>query len=219
MKIQIQYQYRPKRTKKTTFFSSEFIPIAEALHVAKDLEGSGRAENIAFYDETGMEWLKKELEKYTKKIETEPHNVTVYFDGGFDREERLAGLGVAIYFEQDGQSYRIRKNDCFEQIENNNEAEYAAFWLGLLELELLGVQHQEVLFKGDSQVVINHLSGDWPCYEEDLQRWIDRIEEKIKNLGLKPNYELIGRNANKEADQLAGQALKDVSISSKIQID
>ena len=54
----------------------------------------------------------------------------------------------------------------------------------------LGVQHVPCDIKGDSQVVIKQLAGEWPCYEENLNRWIDRIEERIKKMGLKPRYQL-----------------------------
>ena len=43
--------------------------------------------------------------------------------------------------------------------------------LGLQELDLLGVHHLPVRFIGDSQVVINHLNGEWPVIEQDLTGW------------------------------------------------
>ena len=103
-------------------------------------------------------------------------------------------------------------------MESNNEAEYAAFWLLLQELEALGVHHIEVTFKGDSQVVLNQLSGDWPVYEDEFIRWIDRIEDKMKKLGIKPIYEPISRKLNKECDQLALQALNGVDIDSRLEM-
>ena len=130
----------------------------------------------------------------------------------------LSGLGVAIYYEQNQTYWRIRKNAVLQQLESNNEAEYAAFYEALMELENLGVHHQSCVFKGDSLVVLNQLSGEWPCYEEPLNRWIDRIEDKLKKLHLRPVYEPISRKDNQEADRLASQALNGEEISSKLQL-
>ncbi len=75
-----------------------------------------------------------------------------------------------------------------------------------------------VTFRGDSQVVLNQLGGEWPVFEERENRWIDRIEAKLAELGLKPHYESIGRAENKEADMLATQALKGEIIFSRKQL-
>ena len=114
--------------------------------------------------------------------------------------------------------FRIRANEMIDEMESNNEAEYAALYYVLNILIELGVHHVPCDIKGDSQVVINQLEGDWPCYEENLNRWIDRIEERIKILGIKPRYQLIPRNDNKEADKLASQALDGKKIYSKMQL-
>lgn len=107
----------------------------------------------------------------------------------------------------------MRKNLYIEQIDSNNEAECAALWFLLNELEELGIHHTDVTIHGDSHVIINQLTGDWPCYEEVLNQWLDRIQEKIKELHLHLNLRAISRQENKEADQLAGQALRGESIS------
>ena len=93
-----------------------------------------------------------------------------------------SGLGIAIYFEQNKKKWRIRKNTLLEQLDSNNEAEYAAFYEALKQLEELGVHHQSCVFKGDSLVVLNQLSGEWPCYEQQLNQWIDRIEAKLEKI-------------------------------------
>lgn len=103
-------------------------------------------------------------------------------------------------------------------MDNNNEAEYAAIYYTLNLLEEMGAHHMTCEFKGDSQVVLKQLEGEWPCYEENLNRWLDRIEEKIKKLGILPRYKSIPRNENKEADKLASQALQGKFINSKMQI-
>ncbi|MBO1913173.1 reverse transcriptase-like protein, partial [Microvirga sp. 3-52] len=135
------------------------------------------------------------------------HNITVYFDGGFDQTTKGSGLGCVIYYDQNGKSYRLRQNASVLELTSNNEAEYAALHLCIKELENLNVHHTSVKIIGDSRVVINHLTEEWPAIEQNLYTWADRIEAKMKALGITPEYELVSRKGNTEADKLATQAL------------
>ena len=212
MNILIEWIYRIPKGPETVFRSEE-MPAAQALLVAEDLARTGRAKNVTFIDQFDSTWSVKEMKGYLKGIETEPHNITVYFDGGFDLETSKSGLGCVIYYEQSGKSYRLRRNAPSAELTSNNEAEYAALYFGLQELELLNVHHLPVRFIGDSQVVINQLTGEWPALENILSGWADRIDEKLKVLGIQPEYELVQRKLNSEADRLATQALNGVSIT------
>lgn len=82
----------------------------------------------------------------------------------------------------------------------------------------MNVHHLPVRFIGDSQVVINQLSEEWPTLENNLSRWADRIEEKLKDLSIQPIYELVGRKRNVEADRLATQALQGISITATSEV-
>lgn len=218
MDIRIEWHYKTKKGTEATFSSDE-MPVAKALLIAEDIERTGRLKHISFVDRYDTTWSLKELKKFMEEIKTEAYNITVYFDGGFDLETNDAGLGCAIYYEQNDKNFRIRKNALVTGLENNNEAEYAALDLGLKELEFLGVHHLPVLFIGDSKVVINHLNDEWPSYDEELSKWADRIEASFNRLGVEPLYKLISRKGNQEADQLATQALKGIEIMSSIEIE
>lgn len=217
MKIRIEWTYKIPKGQEANF-SSEEMPSEMAIKIAEDLERTGRAKNLRFIDQFDSSWTVKELKAYLKGIETEPHNVSVYFDGGYDRTARSSGLGCAIYYEKNGKSYRRRANVKLDELTSNNESEYAALYFCLQELEDLKVHHLPVRFIGDSRIVINGMSGDWPSIEEQLVPWVDRIEEKIKKLGIQPEYELIPRKANAEADKLATQALGGILITATTEI-
>lgn len=217
MNVRIELTYQTPKGTETTFSSDE-MRAKKALLIVEDLERTGRMKNITFVDSHDNNWNLKELKKQMEEIQTEPHNVTVYFDGGFDLKTRTSGLGCVIYYEQNNKSYRLRKNAIVEELDTNNEAEYAALNLGLQELEFLGVHHLPVTVVGDSQVVINQLKEDWPCYEEELSKWADRIESHINQLGIDAEYKLVTRKGNKEADQLASQALREIEITSTIKL-
>lgn len=213
MHLLIEWHYKtPKGTE--TIFRTEEMKAAQAILLAEDLMKTGRTKTIFFIDNFDTAWTVKELKRYLKEIETEPHDLTIYFDGGFDRDSQTSGLGCVLFYEQNSKKYRLRKNAASHELTSNNEAEYAALYLSLQELAYLNVHHLPVHFIGDSQVVINQLNGEWPAYEKTLASWADRVEEKLQQLGIQPTYELIQRNANKEADRLATQALNGIEITS-----
>ncbi|PLR99682.1 reverse transcriptase-like protein [Bacillus sp. T33-2] len=217
MKYKIDWNFKMKG-KQAVLFSSDWLDGELALQVGQYLEKSGKAAEIVFSDEMGTEWTLKEMTKLLAEIEEEPHDVTVYFDGGFDKDSNRAGLGAVIYFNQGKKKYRLRANQLSHELETNNEAEYAAFYFTLNLLEELGASRMTCEFKGDSQVVLKQLEGEWPCYEESLERWLNRIENKLSQLGILAKYIPIPRKDNKEADKLAGQALEGKMINSKMQI-
>ncbi|WP_191271918.1 reverse transcriptase-like protein [Neobacillus kokaensis] len=217
MRFRIEWKHKLKNNEKVPC-NSDWISGETAIQMGEELETSGKVSDMYFYDENGTSWILKEMKKLLTEIEDDPHDVTVYFDGGFQKETYQAGLGAVIFFKQGKKKYRIRANDLFNEMESNNEAEYAAFYYSLNILEDLGVKHIPCEFKGDAQGLLKQLEGEWPCYEEVLNRWLDRIEEKIKTLDLKPTFTVISRKENKEADRLATQALEGKEIFSKMLI-
>jgi ribonuclease HI len=217
MKVRIELSYKTPKGTETTFTSDE-MRAAHAILIAEDLMKTGRVKQLTFVDSHENSWTMKELKKFMEGIQTEPHNVKVYFDGGFDLKDKNSGLGCVIYYEQNNKAYRLRRNALVQELNTNNEAEYAALHLGLQELDLLGVHHLPVTFVGDSKVVINQLNGEWPCYEAELSEWIDRIEAKFEKMGITPDYEIVSRKLNREADHLASQALSGTDITSTMEL-
>lgn len=217
MKITIEWTYKTPKGTEAVFRSEEMEP-AKALLIVEDLEKTGRVKNMTLLDSYDSTWMVKELKKYVKEVAAEPHNITLYFDGGFDVQSRTAGLGCVIYYEKDGKSYRLRKNAAVSQLLSNNEAEYAALHFAIKELEFMRVHHMPIRIMGDSQVVINQLNGEWPAYEKDLAAWADRIDALLNDLGITPEYGLIPRKENAEADRLASQALEEIDIDATLEI-
>lgn len=217
MKYKIEMTYKIKGGQAVPF-TSDWLDSDTTLQIGEELEKSGKVMNLTFTDEMNTSWSLKELRKLTVEIESEPHDIILYFDGGFHKEVSQAGLGVVIYYKQGKKNYRIRVNELITEMDTNNEAEYAALYFALNQLQDLGVHHLPCEIRGDSQVVLKQLEGDWPCFEENLNRWLDRIEAKISNLGIEPKYVSLSRKENKEADKLATQALEGTIINSKMEI-
>lgn len=213
MKVKIEWKYRSAKGVETIFRSEE-MPAAQGVQIAEDIERTKRVKELVFIDVfDDSAWTMKEMKSYLKSIETEPHDITVYFDGGFNIEDRNTGLGCVIYYEQNGKSYRLRQNAQIDGLVSNNEAEYAALHLCVQELEFLEVKNIPVRFSGDSKIVVNGMSGEWPVIETELVRWADRIETKLQRMGIQAEFELIPRKENFEADRLATQALKGIEIT------
>lgn len=78
---------------------------------------------------------------------------------------------------------------------------------------MLNVHHLPVKIIGDSQVVINQLNGEWPALEKELASWADKIDAKLEQFNIQPEYQLVSRKDNAEADRLATQALNGIDIT------
>ena len=97
MKLILEWTYRTKGGATTTFTSAQLTP-HEALLFAEDIEKTGRVKQLTITDEHDSTWMMKELKKYIKELETEPHDITIYFDGSFDHYSNSAGLGIVVFF-------------------------------------------------------------------------------------------------------------------------
>ncbi len=217
MKVRMEFTYRTPKGAEMTCFSEE-MKVPKALLLTEDLERTGRLKKITYVDKHDTTWSMKELQRHIEELKTEVHDIILYFDGGFDPETNQSGLGCVLYYKQNNKSFRLRKNALVEELKTNNEAEYAALHLALQELHSLEAHHIPITIIGDSNVVINQLRGEWPCYEFELSRWADRIDAKLEKLGMEPEYVLVSRNKNKEADQLASQALRKIEVVSTKEI-
>ncbi|MDQ0206217.1 reverse transcriptase-like protein [Alkalicoccobacillus murimartini] len=215
MQLRLEWQYKPPKSKKSYWMKSESMPAKEALLLEEDLTRTGRMISVDFYDELDDKWTKKEVLTFFKKMETEPQDIVAFIDGGYHRESGTAGLGLSIYYTQNQQRWRYRVNERIEGIDNNNEAEFAALAYLFTICEDVGIHHQSITIRTDSKTLYHQANGDWPCYEKEMVQWLDRVEKNSVKLGLRPQYELIGRQDNKEADQLASQALQSIFIQGK----
>lgn len=214
MRLTIEWLYETPKKQQITL-KSEAIPAAHAYLLVEDMQKTGRLKQLTLTDEHDSTWTMKELKKYLQELESEPHGIQLYFDGGFHREQRLAGLGAVIYFTQTNQHYRIRLNQQADYLTSNNEAEYAALLFAIEQLEELGAHHQAIEIFGDSQVVIHEMNGEWAISENVLASWADKIDLKLQKLGLTATYTYIDRKINEEADRLASQALEGTAIHAK----
>ncbi|WP_404292215.1 reverse transcriptase-like protein [Cytobacillus kochii] len=217
MKYQLIAAYKLKNN-ESYLFSSEWLDGESALDMGEEFSHHPKWTEIKCLDENGTSWTIKELNKLLEEVEEEPHDLVIYFDGGFHDETKTSGSGAVIYYRQGKKKYRIRANECFHELESNNEAEYAALFFALSQLEELNVSRQTCEIRGDAKGLLMQLAGEWPCYEKVLNDWLDRIEEKVSLLSLNVTYTPIVRKENQEAHKLATQSLNGKKIYSKMQL-
>ncbi|QXE02846.1 reverse transcriptase-like protein [Terribacillus sp. DMT04] len=216
MKLRMNITYCTPRGTEAAFHS-EFMPAGAVLLLMEDMQQNSRVVQTEILDQYETEWTLKELRAYMKELETEPHHVRLFADGGFEKHTGRSGLGCVVHYEQNQKEYRLRRNREIEQLASNNEAEFAALHFAIGILGEIGVQNQEIEVFADSRTVIMQMSGEWPIYEKELQYWADKTDDLIKECGITVLYTHVDRKQNKEADQLASQALKKIEIDSTIQ--
>jgi len=134
--------------------------------------------------------------------------IEVYFDGACaPNPYGRIGYGAIIF--NDGKIvYEISKEyKCGSDVKTtNNMAEYCAAYAALKYLIYKNWQQLPIIFRGDSQLVINQLSGKWQigkgaytdiaCRTKDLIQHFSRIQ-----------FEWLPREFNGLADKLSWKAI------------
>lgn len=218
MKLTLSVSYKVQ-SKRIVTLTSEPLALKDVKSLLPELKKQKSIIRIDMEDEFGSLWSEKELNKYLERLNEEPHEVTLYFDGGYDKNHKIAGLGTVIYFIQNNKRYRKRVNRQLDLIQNNNEAEFAALYFAIQQLEIIGVHQQSIQIQGDSMQVIHQMNDEWPVTNDAFHYWIDKIEHLLKKLGIRATYELLPRNNNKQADKLATQALAGEEIDAIYEIE
>lgn len=130
------------------------------------------------------------------------------FDGCSKGNPGLCGAGAAIYHEND----EIWGGSLFVGVNaTNNRAEYSGLILGLRKA--LEMNIKELHVQGDSQLVINQMTGKYQCNSLNLLDLYDTAKALEKGFA-KVHYEHILRNFNKRADELSNIAVKDYKPNS-----
>ncbi|CAL2247926.1 unnamed protein product [Prunus armeniaca] len=124
----------------------------------KSIKGQALADFLAHHPAQGQE---EELEVEIGMARMEKNYWTMYFDGS--STEARSGAEVVIESPQ-GQRWQFALQIDFKC--TNNQAEYEALIIGLEILKEM--KATRVLVYGDSQLVINQLTGEYQCTSENL---------------------------------------------------
>jgi ribonuclease HI len=126
----------------------------------------------------------------------------IHFDGG----ARPTNPGpAAIGYTIEAEDWSDEGSDHLGEA-TNNEAEYHALIRGLEVASKEGCI--EVEARGDSQLIVQQVTGDWQTKEPRLRELRDRARDLTEEFE-KFEIQHIPREENKEADELVDQAFSD----------
>ena len=132
---------------------------------------------------------------------TQTNQWKLQFDGGSRGNPGVGGAGAVLY-KNDNEEWS--KTFYLGENVTNNQAEYKGLIGGLKHVSTLDLPN--LLVEGDSNLVINQVSGTWRVKNDGLKILHDEVQEfinKIKDI----RFQHIPRNENKRADQLANEAM------------
>ena len=137
-------------------------------------------------------------------------DVRLYFDGGSRGNPGVTGTGSVIVTRTSPTAdWRIDWCDAHYLGDHitNNVAEHTALMRGLQECRArYGAEHQLVIIVGDSQLILNQISGKATTHQHDLHTLVQRSQAHLRHLH---SYQLEHtlRRGNKMADCLANWAM------------
>ena len=127
----------------------------------------------------------------------------IYFDGASRGNPGMGGYGVAIFSNDE----EIKTYSKFiDKSVTNNEAEYQ----GCLKCLKYAYKHKlnNVIIKGDSNLVIKQMNGEWKCKAKNLIPIYEKCL-KYRNRLSKVVFIHVPRKENSRADELANIALDE----------
>lgn len=127
---------------------------------------------------------------------------TLYFDGCSKGNPGKAGAGFTIYKNDQEIAY---KSIYVGEKETNNKAEYTGLFEGLQYALQNNIYNLHV--KGDSNLVIKQINGEYKVKSENIQTIYQNTKElctKFQQI----TFEHVYRKDNKRADQLANLGLE-----------
>ncbi len=139
----------------------------------------------------------------------------IQFDGGAVPNPGTRGIGIILLEDTHVLKEISRKLDG---IGTNNEAEYSALIEGLKQA--LALCWKEILFQGDSRLVVNQVPGSWKVNKDNLKSLNGEAKALLSKFQ-SVKVEWIPREKNAKADAAASLGLSFifktllVSLSSK----
>lgn len=129
--------------------------------------------------------------------------LSIYADGACKGNPGEGGAGVVIK-DSDG-SIVARIKSYLGEV-TNNRAEYQALILGLQEAERLGAG--EVYVYLDSELVVRQINGMYQVRDPSLKGFVQEVKRRLGRFQ-RWAVRYIPRDANKEADRLAREAVRE----------
>jgi ribonuclease HI len=132
------------------------------------------------------------------------NEVTIYFDGSCG-PKNPGGTAKAAWLLYDVDKNLIAKECqvvCSGPTATNNIGEWAGLTNALRYIVANKLEHgSKINIKGDSQLVIYQLTGEYKCRKDTLKPYYEECLALLGNYGWQANW--IAREENQEADTLS----------------
>ena len=150
-----------------------------------------------------LKYLSKKVAPIENERDLKPQDeqYILYFDGCSKGNPGLGGAGSVLYkddIEIWGSSQMVGKHVT------NNVAEYSGLIMGLNEVYTRKIQN--IIVRGDSQLVIKQMKGEYKVKSESLEEYYKQAKLLESYIG-KIIFEHVYRDKNKRADELSNMAL------------
>jgi len=152
---------------------------------------------------------KKEWVKFIE-AETPPAIFTLYADGGCRGNPGPCGAGAVLVDESLPKKRTLWSKAQFLGQGTNNEAEYLALILGLVEARARNIH--TLTIKMDSLLVVNQIKGIYKVKAPHLKPYFAKVKSLMK---AQWSIEHVYRDSNKDADSLANEAM-DLTVDKNI---
>lgn len=123
------------------------------------------------------------------------------FDGASDPNPGRASAG-AVLFDKEG---LIGEAGEYIDYATNNQAEYRGLRLGLTKANEYGIK--ELLIEGDSNLIVQQVTGSWKVNHPALKEEYDRVKDLIGAFDL-VGIRHVPREQNQKADSITKQVLQ-----------
>lgn len=137
----------------------------------------------------------------------------MYIDGAARNNPGPAGAGVYIRYESQNSSIDY-KFSYYLGVKTNNQAEYLALLLGLMQLKKIMQAGNNIsgslIIRSDSQLLVRQVAGIYRVKNKELQNIYGKVCGELQ--GLNYTIEHIRREYNEVADMLANCAIDNKSI-------
>ncbi len=136
-----------------------------------------------------------------KNKSIKPSKIPVLFFDGGSRGNPGSAAGAAVIVMPDGSRHTVSQ---FLDKATNNEAEYTGLIIGLQKATELGIQELEVY--GDSNLVVNQVSGFWRIKQSHLRPLADQASSLMKQFS-RITLNWVPREQNQLADQAVNNCI------------
>jgi ribonuclease HI len=134
----------------------------------------------------------------------------LYFDGSAKPNPGYGGFGFIIYDNNGNELHHISSMMTGDD-RPSNQAEYSGLLVGLeYAYDTLDIRTLRV--KGDSELVIKQMKGEYGIHDNSLRRLYNRCKDYERRF-LKVHYEHIPRDQNRVADRLASKGADEARSS------